>query len=139
MLPTGSQKTILIVDDEADLADTCARLFESVGYRCVTANNVADALSLFDLEHPSLVLSDVAMPPSDGFEIIRRVRCKAPLTPVILMTAYDRPQVARDALAAGAAAYVVKPFRNKELVATVNSLLANHDGVQRQMAGAQLK
>ena len=127
-------RTILIVDDEADLADTCARLLERVGYRCVIANNAADALSLFDSEHPSLVLSDIALPLSDGFEIARHVHGKSPATPVILMTAYDTPRTARDAQAAGAAAYVLKPFKNKELVATVKSLITNRDGVEGRVA-----
>jgi two-component system, NtrC family, response regulator HydG len=125
---TTQDRTILIVDDEVDLADTCARLLQAVGYRCVIATSVAHAISLFDSERPSLVLSDITLPVSNGFEIARYVRGKSPVTPVILMTAYHTPQVARDAEAAGAAGYVRKPFANKDLVATINSVLTNLDG-----------
>ncbi len=122
-------KTILIVDDEADLADTCARLLRSVGYSCVVAYDIASAMALFDSDHPSLVLSDITLPVSDGFEIARYVRRKSPNTPVVLMTAYHTPQTASDAQAAGAAAYLSKPFANKELIATIKSLIGpDHSG-----------
>lgn len=121
-------KTILIVDDEVDLADTCARLLRGVGYKCVVANDVASAMTLFDSDHPSLVLSDITLPVSDGFEMARYVHQRSPDIPIILMTAYHTLRAERDALAAGASAYVRKPFANRELVAIVKSLLdANHD------------
>lgn len=126
MTPT---KTILVVDDEADLADTCARLLRSMGYSCVVAYDVASAMGLFDSDHPSLIISDINLPVSDGFEMARYVRTRSPNTPVILMTAYHTPQSASDAQAAGASAYIRKPFTNKELVAMVQSLLGDkHDG-----------
>lgn len=116
-------QTILIVDDESDFADTCARLLRGFGFTCLVAYDSAKALALFDLHQPSLVLSDITLPSSDGLEIADYVRQAAPEIPVILMTAYHTPDVARDAYAAGAAAYIRKPFPNAELVSTVKSLL----------------
>lgn len=125
----AQSKTILIIDDEADLAETCARLLRSVGYTCVVANDAAAAMALFDSSHPSLVLSDVTLLVGDGYEVARYVRSKSPNTPVILMTAYHTQRTPQDALAAGASAYLRKPFANRELVALVKSLLdSNHHG-----------
>ncbi|HZO82294.1 MAG TPA: response regulator [Candidatus Binataceae bacterium] len=126
MAPT---KTILIVDDEADLADSCARLLRSVGYGCVVANDVAGAMALFDSEHPGLVLCDITMPVSDGFEMARYVHRKSPDTPIVLMTAYHSSRSLEEARAAGASAYLRKPFANRQLVALIDSLLGrNHNG-----------
>ena len=116
-------ETILIVDDEADLADSCARLLRRAGLNCVIAHNVKDALSLFDSEHPALVLSDITLPVGDGFEISRYVQQKSPGTPVILMTAYHSQNAEEEAARAGAARYLRKPFSNADLVAAVKSLL----------------
>lgn len=114
---------ILIVDDETEMADTCARLLSAFGYNCLVAHDGAKALALIDSDRPALVVSDINLPVSDGFEIARYVHKKGPETPVILMTGYHTPEVARKAQAAGAAAYLRKPFPNTELVATVKTLL----------------
>jgi DNA-binding response OmpR family regulator len=119
-------ETILIVDDETEMADTCARVLGALGFKCLVAYDSAKALALIDSEEPALVISDISLPASDGFEIARYVHRKSPEIPVVLMTAYHTPDIGRIALAAGAAAYLRKPFPNAELVSTVKSLL---DGV----------
>jgi DNA-binding NtrC family response regulator len=116
-------QTVLVVDDEADLADTCARLIRGAGFACLVAYNITDALSLFDSAHPALVVSDITLPTGDGFEIARYVRQKSPGTPVILMTAYHTPNAAQEAVRAGAARYLRKPFPNSELISAVKSLI----------------
>jgi DNA-binding response OmpR family regulator len=86
------------------------------------------AISLFDSEHPDLVLSDITLPASNGFEIARHVHHKSPATPVVLMTAFHTAHIASEGRAAGAVAHIRKPFANKELIAVIKSLLLNHDG-----------
>ena len=80
--------TLLIVDDEAEVADTCARVLKRAGYDCLVAYDSPAALALFDSRQPALILSDINLPHGNGFEIARYVRGKSPATPVILMTAY---------------------------------------------------
>jgi DNA-binding NtrC family response regulator len=116
-------ETILIVDDEIEMADTCARVLRGFGFKCLVAYDSAKALALIDSERPALVVSDVTLHTSDGFEIARYAHQKSPEIPVVLMTAYHTPDLARNAHAAGAAAYLRKPFPNAELVSTVKSLL----------------
>ena len=118
---------ILVVDDETEMADTCARVLRASGFKCLVAYDGAKALALIDSEHPALVVSDITMPTSDGFEIARYVRQKSPDIPVILMSAYHTPEIARNAQAVGAKAYLRKPFPNAELISTVK-LLLGRDG-----------
>ena len=116
-------ETILIVDDETEMADTCARVLRALGFNCLVAYDSAKAFALIDSERPALVVSDITLPASDGFEIARYVHRRSPDIPVILMTGYHTPDIARNAHAAGAAAYLRKPFPNAELISTVKTLL----------------
>jgi DNA-binding response OmpR family regulator len=116
-------ETILIVDDEKEMADTCARVLRARGFNCLVAYDASKAFALMDSEHPALVVSDITMPDGDGFEVARHAGKHSPKIPVILMTAYHTPEIARNARQAGAAAYLRKPFPNAELIATVKTLL----------------
>ncbi|HVA39976.1 MAG TPA: response regulator [Candidatus Binataceae bacterium] len=116
-------ETILIIDDETDMADTCARVLGGLGFKCLVVYDSAKALALIDSERPALIISDITMPTKDGFEIARYVRQKSPEIPVVLMTAYHTPDIARNAQVAGAKAYLRKPFPNAELILTVKTLL----------------
>jgi CheY-like chemotaxis protein len=117
--------TILIVDDETEVADTCARVLTRVGFDCLVAYDSPAALALIDSRQPALVLSDINLATADGFEIARYVQRKTPGTPVILMTAYHNSSAPGQAARAGAAHYLRKPFSNAELTSTVKSLLAD--------------
>src|SRR5512146_843105 len=116
-------ETIIVIDDETEMADTCARVLRGLGLKCLVAYDSAKAFALIDSERPALVISDINLPASDGFEIVRYVHQRSPEIPVVLMTAYHTPGTARSALVAGAAAYLHKPFANAELIATVNTLV----------------
>ena len=116
-------EAILIVDDDAEVAETCARVLKASGFRCAVVYDLPSALSLFDMLRPGLVLSDINLPMGDGFEIVRHVKRQLPATPVILMTGLDGAQTRDRAIDAGAAAYLRKPFSNAELVAKVKALL----------------
>lgn len=115
--------TVLIVDDETEVADTCARVLKRAGFDCLVAYDSSAALALFDSRQPALVLSDINLPTADGFEIARHVRRKSPGTPVILMTTHHNSSVPGHATRAGATRYLRKPFSNAELTSTVRSLL----------------
>ena len=117
-------KLVLIIDDEPDLADTCARVLRAAGYECVIAEDSAPGLALFDSRRPALVLSDINLPTADGFEVARYVQRREPGVPVILMTAHHHSQVAALAESAGAARYLRKPFSNAELAAAVKTLIS---------------
>jgi DNA-binding response OmpR family regulator len=120
---TELPQTILIVDDEADVADTCARVLTRAGFDCLVAYDSAAALVLFDSRIPALILSDINLPDGDGFEIARYVRRRSPATPVILVTTFHDLYLPEQATRAGATYYLRKPFSNLELISMVKSLL----------------
>lgn len=119
---------VLIVDDETEVADTCARVLKRSGFECLVAYDSPEALALFDSRQPALVLSDINLPTGDGFEIARYVSGKSPGTPVILMTTHHNSNGRGQAARAGAAHYLRKPFSNAELISTVRSLLDGTSG-----------
>jgi DNA-binding response OmpR family regulator len=121
--PDSAFPTVLIVEDEPEVAATYARVLETSGFTCLVAYDGAQALLLFDSQQPALVLSDINLRIGDGFEIARYVRQTSPGTPVILMTGYDRVDSLQRASQVGAAAYLRKPFTNSELVSTINLLI----------------
>ncbi|HTT77205.1 MAG TPA: response regulator [Candidatus Binataceae bacterium] len=117
-------KSILIIDDDVEVAETCARVLKASGFRCAVVFDLTSALALFDMLQPALVLSDINLPVGDGYEIVRHVQKTAPGTPVILMTGFDGPLAGERALRAGAAAYLRKPFSNSELISNVRGLIS---------------
>ena len=114
---------MLIIDDEAEVADTCARVLIRAGFDCLVAYDSPAALALFDSRHPALVLTDINLASGDGFEIARYVRRTSPHTPVILMTTFHNPDVPERAIREGAAHYLRKPFSNAELTSAIKALL----------------
>jgi len=119
---------VLIIDDESDVAKTCARVLERAGIKCLSAFDSPTALSLFDAYKPALVLCDINLRVGDGFEIARYVQTKSPGTPVVLMTAEHNSYVQDRAMRSGAAHYLRKPFANAELLRVVGSLLPRNGG-----------
>jgi len=123
---TGLAEVVLIVDDDNEVAETCALVLKKAGLDCSLANDSPAALDLFDSRPPELVLCDINLPSSDGFEVARRVRQKSPETPVILMTTQDRNHTREKAAQAGAAGFLGKPFSNADLIRTVTSILGEN-------------
>ncbi len=118
--------TVLVVDDEADARDLVATALRSKGAEVITAANASDALSLIAARPFTAMVSDIGMPTSDGYELIRRVRTVAGARghhlPAVALTAYSREEDRRRALEAGFQAYVAKPVEPDELVAIVSRL-----------------
>lgn len=114
---------ILVVDDELDLVDTCARLIEGLGYVCLKAFDGPQAIEILQSEHPDLIVTDFNLPHGDGLEILRRAHENRPAIPVIMMTGYHTADMAQAACEAGVKAYLRKPFLTNELKQAVRSAL----------------
>ncbi len=114
---------VLIVDDEPDLVETCARLLSRLGNDCLTACTAPQAIGLIDRERPDLVVTDLNLPERDGLEVVRHARQTSPPTPVILITAYHSSDTIRAAQDAGATGYLSKPFSTGELAHAVELAL----------------
>ncbi|MFH1524007.1 MAG: response regulator transcription factor [Chloroflexota bacterium] len=115
-------KTILVVDDKANVRTLVREYLTEAGFRVVTAENGQNALYVARQEKPDLVLLDIMMPEMDGFEFIRAYR-KESDTPVILLTAKMEESDKVIGLELGADDYITKPFGMRELVARIRSAL----------------
>jgi len=115
----------LIADDDPDILMLIALTLERDGYEVVTATNGLDALESALDRVPHLVVLDLMMPGIDGCEVTRRLRGEEATrdVPILIVTAFAEEAQAAMALAAGADAYVRKPFSPRDLLAKTASLV----------------
>jgi DNA-binding NtrC family response regulator len=114
---------ILIVDDEEVLRDVLDAVLRREGFDIITASTGEEALSLLDGEEVDLVILDVMLPGISGIDTLRAIRISNPYLPVIVITAFSSIDGAIDAMKQGAFHYIPKPFKNEEVVLTVNKAL----------------
>lgn len=120
--------TIVVVEDDANIADLVDIYLRREGFRVIQAGDGPSGLAAIDRERPRLAILDVGLPGSvDGLEVCRRVRSKASL-PVLMLTARDGEIDRILGLELGADDYVTKPFSPRELVARVKAILRRADG-----------
>ncbi len=110
---------VLIVDDEARMAEVIAAALRRAGHECETCASGAAALTALEARGADVVVTDWKMPEMDGIELLRRLHARRPGLPVILVTAHGTVPSAVAAMHEGAFDYVTKPFDNDELRATV--------------------
>jgi DNA-binding NtrC family response regulator len=110
---------VLIVDDEARMAEVVAAALRRAGHECETQPSGDAALAALDERGADVVVTDWKMPEMDGIELLRRLHARRPGLPVILLTAHGTVPSAVAAMREGAFDYVTKPFDNDELRATV--------------------
>jgi DNA-binding response OmpR family regulator len=119
--------TILVVDDEANIADLVELYLRKEGFRVLKAGTGEDGLAAAKRERPRLVVLDVGLPGIDGLEVCRRLRADANQgglsVPVIFLTARDSEIDRILGLEMGGDDYLTKPFSPRELVARVKAIL----------------
>ncbi|HSG82350.1 MAG TPA: sigma-54 dependent transcriptional regulator, partial [Gemmatimonadota bacterium] len=121
--------TILVVDDEVKMGVLVAGTLEDAGYEVTRTDKGERALTLLSRQRFDVVITDLKMSPITGLTILNETKKRSPETAVILMTAHATAETAVQAMKAGAADYLIKPFSLDEL-----TLL-----VERQLAGRRLK
>ena len=114
---------ILIVDDEEVLRDVLDAVLRREGFDIVAASSGEEALNVLDTEEVDLVILDVMLPGISGIDTLRAIRISNPNLPVIVITAFSSIDGAIDAMKQGAFHYIPKPFKNEEVVLTVNKAL----------------
>jgi two-component system, NtrC family, response regulator AtoC len=117
------QPSVLIVDDNAELSQLVAVLLEESGMSTRRVSSGEQALHALEEAYFDLVLSDVKMPEMDGLELLERMRADYPEIPVVLLTGFGTVEMAVQAMRAGAASFVVKPYRDEVLVGTLRQAL----------------
>jgi two-component system response regulator PilR (NtrC family) len=113
---------ILVVDDETDLVATYERLLRRSGYHVIAAETRQAALDAIGTDRLRLIVCDLNLPDGSGLDVVRAARAAAPSPPVIVVTGFPSPAVQREALDAGAAAFLAKPFSVPSLMALVERL-----------------
>ena len=129
--------TILVVDDDTEIINYMRLLF-SQDYRLITCLDAETALEEMRAEEPNIVLSDVAMPGKDGYELCQEIKQDIQLShiPVILVTAKITAENQVEGLSVGADAYVTKPFEPSVLSALIQSQLKNRERVRKLLTNA---
>ena len=120
---SDTDKTILIVDDEAELLEMVRAIFTRAGYsRVLTAGSGAEALAVCTAGQPDIVILDVMMPGMDGFEVLRQLR-QSSSVPVLMLTARGEAEDKFTGFECGADDYLAKPFLPRELLFRVQAIL----------------
>jgi len=118
-----TKQKILVVDDERSMCDFLEIMLQKEGYEVASTTSGEKALELLDNNFYSMVLTDVRMPGTDGFEVLRKSKEVSPDTVVIMITAYGSPEGAVTAIKEGAYDYITKPFRVEEVKLTIKKSL----------------
>jgi two-component system chemotaxis response regulator CheY len=118
-------KTILIVDDSASVRQVVSIALKGAGYDVLEANDGKDALSKLTGQKVHLIISDVNMPNMDGITLVKEVKKLAAykFTPIIMLTTESQEEKKQEGQAAGAKAWVVKPFKPEQMLAAVSKLI----------------
>ncbi|WP_013322237.1 response regulator transcription factor [Gloeothece verrucosa] len=116
---------ILIADDDPGIRLAVKDYLELSGYSVVTAKNGQEALSLLETYHPHLLVSDIKMPRTDGYELVAQVRQRPEfrLLPVVFLTEKSTTHERIRGYQAGCDVYLPKPFEMEELGAVIRNLL----------------
>ncbi len=118
--------TILVIDDSTSLRQVVNIALKGAGYSVIEACDGKDALSKLDGRKINLIISDVNMPNMDGITFLKEAR-KLPaykFTPVIMLTTEAGEEKKKEGQAAGARAWVVKPFKPEQMLSAVSKLVS---------------
>ncbi|MBI2725518.1 MAG: response regulator [Polaromonas sp.] len=117
-------KTIMIVDDSASIRTVVGIALRGAGYDVVEAINGQDAINKLTGQKMNLIISDVNMPIMDGITFVKQVKTMAAyrFTPIIMLTTESDESKKREGQAAGARAWVVKPFKPEQMLGAVQKL-----------------
>ncbi|PPD18429.1 MAG: two-component system response regulator [Methylobacter sp.] len=118
-------KTILVIDDSASVRQVAGIALKGAGYSVIEAVDGQDALSKLDGTKIHLIISDVNMPNMDGITFVKEAK-KLPaykFTPIIMLTTESQESKKQEGQAAGAKAWIVKPFQPTTMLAAVSKLI----------------
>lgn len=119
------QKTILVIEDDANIRELLRLYLEQEGYKIESAQDGLEGLRAFKRVHPDLVLLDLMMPVMDGTQVMKEIRAVSK-TPVIMLTAKGETFDKIAGLDLGADDYVTKPFEIRELIARIRAVLRRY-------------
>lgn len=118
-------RTILIVDDSAGMRQIVSFTLKNAGYEVIEGVDGADALTKLASQKVHLIICDVNMPVMDGISFVKKIKKSADykFTPIIMLTTVSQERKKQEGQAAGAKAWVVKPFQPEQLLSAVSKLI----------------
>ncbi len=122
-----SQRSVLVVDDEAEIRSLLTDFLKDAGYKVRTAKTAAEAVAEVAKDLPDLVMMDVKLPDQDGIALLRQLKREHSELEVIVMTAFSGSSTAIKAMEHGAYDYVTKPFELDDLAATLRRVFEHAD------------
>lgn len=128
----NSSGHILIVDDEASLRQTLARILQRAGHEVTTASTGTEGLTLLGAHPFDLLYLDIRMPDISGLELLKTIHEKYPDLPVILFTAQPDLNSAVEALRRGATDYLLKPLKPQSVIDRTQTILADRQTERRK-------
>ena len=132
----AEDERILIAEDETLIRLDLRQLLEAAGFEvCAEARDGEEAVTLARQEEPDLALLDVKMPRLDGIEAARRILGERPI-PIVMVTAYGERELVARAIEAGVFGYLVKPFRETDLLPAIATAQARHEELSALRAEA---
>jgi two-component system, response regulator PdtaR len=118
---------VLIAEDETIIRLDLKGLLERAGFEvCAEARDGVEAVDLARSERPDVAVLDVKMPRLDGIEAARRILDERPI-PIVMLTAYGQDELVSRAIEAGVFGYLVKPFRESDLLPAIRTARARHE------------
>src|ERR671935_1396675 len=122
-----STMRVLVAEDETIIRLDLRDLLERSGFEvCAEAHDGEEAVELARSEQPDVAIMDVKMPKLDGIEAARRILDERPI-PIVMLTAYGQDELVSRALEAGVFGYLVKPFREQDLLPAIRTARARHE------------
>jgi response regulator NasT len=118
---------VLVAEDETIIRLDLRELLERSGFEvCAEARDGEEAVALARSEQPDVAIMDVKMPKLDGIEAARRILDERPI-PIVMLTAYGQEELVSRAVEAGVFGYLVKPFREQDLLPAIRAARARHE------------
>jgi len=118
---------VLIAEDETIIRLDLRKLLEEAGHEvCAEARDGAEAVALVEAHEPDLAILDVKMPRLDGIDAAKRILEERPI-PIVMLTAYGQDELVARAVEAGVFGYLVKPFRESDLLPAIATARARHE------------
>lgn len=122
-------KTILLVDDDADIIESMRMILENKGYRILVARDGNAGLMVAEREDPDLIILDMMMPKKSGFLVLEKLRSRPDgLIPTIMITGNEGSRHRAYAEMLGVRDYIRKPFALEKLVKSVEKVLGQETG-----------
>jgi len=118
-------RRVLVVDDEKEALRLVSRILKRYGVEVLTASSAEEARQLLEKKKPDAIISDLAMPGTDGFEFIRSLHEEEPKEdiPALALTAFNNKQTEEKALKAGFKMYMPKPIKTRQLLNALEKLI----------------